>query len=127
MPAPVYRVLGLLCALVETLPILRQAQDHQSRSAAPVLDAAERAVAALAWGDLSGVAGAGAVRRGDPSRLGGAGPGELDQPSAGQDLGSGGRNGGVLAAAPVRRVPPGRGGYHRVLAAAAADLPDAAL
>ena len=62
----------------------------------------------------------GAVRRAWAA----AGAWELDESSAGEAVGAGGRGGGVLAAASARWVSPGRGRHHRVLAPAVAGVPD---
>ena len=62
----------------------------------------------------------GAVRRAWAA----AGAWELDESSAGEAVGAGGRGGGVLAAASARWVSPGRGRHHGVLAATVAGVPD---
>jgi hypothetical protein len=127
MPAAVYRVLGLLCALVESLPIgtnlgmvhlcwmLVSGQLLGSRGAImPGLQALGLADPAIrrAWVAL-GQGSWTSQRLLKTLRL-----------RSGQALGGGGLGGGVLAPPRVRRLPPGRGGSDRVRAAPAAELPD---
>src|SRR5688572_21273093 len=116
MQETVYRVGGLVCALVVEVPILRQAQDDESGAGASVLDAGVREAPADARSDHPRVERGWAVRSGGASGVGGAGARELDESSTGDGVGAGGRGRGGVAAACARWVSAGRGGRDGVLA-----------
>ncbi|CAA9242487.1 MAG: hypothetical protein AVDCRST_MAG77-1620, partial [uncultured Chloroflexi bacterium] len=96
-------------------------------AAAPVVDAGERAAARVARGAVPRLERVRLARPGGAPGVGGPGAGRLDERGVAAPLGGARPRGGPLAAARARRLSPGAGRSHRLLAAPAARVPNHAL